>query len=72
MLNKQNFKQNRLKLGLSQAQLAKELGLGKSGDRWIRRIESTNEKDKDNKPSPQLIKAFELLIKAYSFSCSKL
>lgn len=61
-MNKQQFKQNRLKLGLSQAQLAKELGLGKSGDRWIRRIESTNEKDKDNKPSPQLLKAFNLLL----------
>lgn len=62
-MNKKQFKQNRLKLRLSQAQLAKELGLGKNGDRWIRRIESTNEKDKDNKPSTQLIKAFELLIK---------
>tara|TARA_R110002167_G_scaffold85830_1_gene232502 strand:- start:201 stop:392 length:192 start_codon:yes stop_codon:yes gene_type:complete len=63
-MNKQQFKQARIKLGLSITELSKELGLG--SPRWIRRIESTNEKDINNKPSLQLQKAFELLIEKRS------
>jgi len=53
-----NFKQARKELGLTQSQLARELGLSKkNGDRYIRRIESG-----ENEPSGLLIKAFEFFI----------
>ena len=63
-MNKQQFKQARIKLGLSITELSKELGLG--SPRWLRRIESTTEANINNKPSLQLQKSFERLIKERS------
>jgi transcriptional regulator with XRE-family HTH domain len=53
-----NFKQARKELGLTQSQLARELGLSaKNGDRYIRGIESGRDD-----PSGLLLKALEYLV----------
>ena len=61
MTNKE-FKQARESLSLSTSELAEELGMGKHGARWIRRIEEGGK----YKPSDKLLKSFERLIKERS------
>ena len=56
-MSPQEFKQNRQKLGLTQRQLARELGLAKNGDVYIRKIENGR-----GNPSGLIIKCFELFI----------
>jgi len=55
-MNKQQFKQARKKLNLTQSQLAEELGLAKHGKTTIRRIEA------GANASGLLLRCFELLI----------
>ena len=55
----QEFKSHRKALNLTQKQLAKELGLSKSGDVHIRKVENNR-----GEASGLLIKCFELLIKS--------
>lgn len=55
-MNKIKFKANRKALGLTQEQLAKELGLAKNGKTTIRRIEA------GANASGLLLRCFELLI----------
>ena len=50
-----NIKQIRKELGLTQRQLAKELGLAKNGDVYIRKIENGRAE-----PSGLLLKALEM------------
>lgn len=51
-----NIKETRKALGLTQRQLANELGLAKNGDVYIRKIENGRAE-----PSGLLLKALELL-----------
>lgn len=53
-INKQKFKQNRLALNLTQAELAQELGISNV---YISQIENGHKE-----PSRRIIKSFELLI----------
>jgi len=53
-----NIKQIRKELGLTQRQLAKELGLAKNGDVYIRKVENGRAQ-----PSGLLLKALEMLCK---------
>lgn len=53
-----NIKQIRKELGLTQRQLANELGLSKNGDVYIRKVESGKAE-----ASGLLLKALELLTK---------
>lgn len=58
IVNKENFKQKRKELNLTQRQLARELGLSeKNGDRYIRGIESG-----DREPSGLLLRCLELYV----------
>lgn len=58
-ITKQNFKENRKKAGLTQKQLAKELGLSeKNGDVYIRKVENGK-----GEPSGLLCRCFEFFIK---------
>ena len=62
-MNKQQFKQARKTLNLSCDKFAQELGLkGKHRDRWIRRLESDDEK---YRISQKLIDRANLLLKAH-------
>lgn len=53
-----NIKQIRKDLGLTQRQLAKELGLSKNGDVYIRKVENGRAE-----PSGLLLKAIEMYAK---------
>ena len=62
-MNKQQLKQARLTLNLSCDKFAQELGLtGKHRDRWIRRLESDDEK---YQPSKKIIEKVNVLLKAH-------
>jgi DNA-binding XRE family transcriptional regulator len=62
-MNKQQLKQARLTLNLSCDKFAQELGLtGKHRDRWIRRLESDDEK---YQPSKKVIEKVDVLLKAH-------
>lgn len=53
-----NIKQIRKDLGLTQRQLANELGLAKNGDVYIRKVENGRAE-----PSGLLLKALEMFVK---------
>lgn len=53
-----NIKQIRKELKLTQRQLAKELGLAKNGDVYIRKVENGRAE-----PSGLLLKALEMFVK---------
>lgn len=62
-MTKQQFKQARKTLSLSCDKFAQELGLkGKYRDRWIRRLESDDDK---YQPSKKLIEKVNVLLKAH-------
>ena len=62
-MTKQQFKQARLTLNLSCDKFAEELGLkGKHRDRWIRRLESDDEK---YQPSQKLIQKVNVLLRVH-------
>lgn len=61
-MNPQQLKQTRKKLGLTQRQLAKELGLAKNGDVYIRKLENDRAQ-----PSSLLLKCLELLVKVKNY-----
>lgn len=62
-MTKQQLKQARRTLNLSCEKFAQELGLkGKNRDRWIRRLESDDEKFQ---PSEKLIAKVNVLLEAY-------
>lgn len=60
-MNPQQLKQTRKELGLTQRQLAKELGLAKNGDVYIRKVENGRAE-----PSGLLLRCLELLVKVKS------
>jgi DNA-binding transcriptional regulator YiaG len=63
-MTKQQLKQARKTLNLSCNKFAQELGLkGKHRERWIRRLESDDEK---YQPSKRLIEKVNVLLEAYS------
>lgn len=63
LVDKEEFKQARLTLNLSCEKFAQELGLkGKHRDRWIRRLESDDEKFQ---PSEKLIAKVNVLLEAH-------
>lgn len=53
-----NIKQIRKDLGLTQRELANELGLAKNGDVYIRKVENGRAE-----PSGLLVRAIEMLVK---------
>ena len=56
-MNPKHFKQTRQALNLTQRQLAKELGLAKNGDVYIRKVENGR-----GEPSGLLLRCLELYV----------